>query len=73
MNKDALREKIQQKEGNDYFFVFNGSINQVEKFSGTIIETYPSVFLVETREENPRIKSFSYNDVITSSLEIREK
>jgi uncharacterized protein Veg len=69
MNKDALREKIQQKEGNDYFFVFNGSRNQVEKFSGTIIETYPSVFLVE----NPRIKSFSYNDVITSSLEIREK
>ena len=73
MNKDALREKIQQKEGNDYFFVFNGSRNQVEKFSGTIIETYPSVFLVETREENPRIKSFSYNDFITSSLEIREK
>ena len=73
MNKDALREKIQQKEGNDYFFGFNGSRNQVEKFSGTIIETYPSVFLVETREENPRIKSFSYNDVITSSLEIREK
>lgn len=73
MNKDALREKIQQKEGNDYFFVFNRSRNQVEKFSGTIIETYPSVFLVETREENPRIKSFSYNDVITSSLEIREK
>ena len=73
MNKDALREKIQQKEGNDYFFVFNGSRNQVEKFSGTTIETYPSVFLVETREENPRIKSFSYNDVITSSLEIKEK
>ena len=73
MNKDALREKIQQKEGKDYDFVFNGSRNQVEQFSGTIIETYPSVFLVETREENPRIKSFSYNDVITSSLEIREK
>jgi len=73
MNKEMLREKIREKEGNDYLFIFNGSRNQVEKFSGTIIETYPSVFLVETLEENPRIKSFSYNDIITSSLEIKEK
>ena len=73
MNKEILREKIKAKEGNDYDFVFNGSRNQVEKFSGTIIETFPSVFLIETIEETPRIKSFSYNDIITSSLEIREK
>ena len=72
MNKDALREKIQQKEGNDYFFVFNGSRNQVEKFSGTIIETYPSVFLVETREENPRIKSFSYNPILRNRINLTD-
>ncbi len=73
MNKELLREKIKAKEGNHFDFVFNGSRNQVEKFSGTIIETYPSVFLVETNEDIPRIKSFSYNDVITSNLEMKEK
>ena len=73
MNKELLRIKMAEKKGNNYNFIFNGSRNQVEKFSGTIIDTYPSVFLVETIEENPRIRSFSYNDIITSSLEIKEK
>ena len=73
MNKEILRIKMKEKEGNNYHFIFNGSRNQIEEFSGTITSTYPSVFLVETIEENPRVRSFSYNDIITSSLEIIEK
>ncbi|MBR4617857.1 MAG: Veg family protein [Bacilli bacterium] len=73
MNKELLREKMKEKEGHDYLFIFNGSRNQVEEFEGTITSTYPSVFIVETIEEFPKIRSFSYNDLITSNLEIREK
>ena len=73
MNKELLRIKMKDKKGGCYNFTFNGSRNQIEKFSGEIIDTFPSVFLVRTDEENPRIRSFSYNDVITSSLEIYDK
>ena len=73
MNRTLLRKKIQEKKGNIYKFTFNGSRNQCEKFSGQIIDTYPSVFLIRTYDNNPRIRSFSYNDIITSSLEIHDK
>ena len=73
MNKDILKKKIEELSGKKYKFVFNGSRNQREKFHGTIIKTFPSIFLVETSDKTNRIKSFSYNDVITSSLQIIEK
>ena len=73
MNKEMLREKLSNEQGNNFHFIFNGSRNQTEEFYGTIVDTFQSVFLIEAIEENPRIRSFSYNDIITSSLEIREK
>ena len=73
MNKDLLKSKIDALCGKKYKFIFNGSRNQREKFNGTIVKTFPSIFLVETSDKTGRIKSFSYNDVITSNLQIIEK
>ena len=50
-------------------FKFNGSRNQIVEFDGEIIETYHSIFVVKLVDDN-NIKSFSYSDLITSSLEI---
>lgn len=73
MNKDILKNKIEELRGKKFKFIFNGSRNQREKFHGTIIKTFPSVFLVRTNDKTKRIKSFSYNDVIASNLQIIEK
>ncbi len=73
MNKELLRVKLLDKKGDNLHFIFNGSRNQVEEFNGRIIKAFPSIFLIETEEAIPRIKSFSYNDVITSNLVIQEK
>lgn len=73
MNKEILKQKVEQLKGKQYKFVFNGSRNQKEKFQGIIIKTYPSIFLVQTCDRKTRIISFSYNDVITSNLQICEK
>lgn len=73
MNKEMLKKTINDKKGKSFNFVFNGSRNQIEKFSGKIVDAYSSVFLIKTNEENPRILSFSYNDIISSSLEIYNK
>lgn len=73
MNKEIVRKKIELLIGKRFKFRFNGSRNQYEKFTGIITNTFPSVFIVVTDDENHRIRSFSYNDVITSNLLIFEK
>ena len=69
MNIDIVKEKIDSLRGKNHSFKFNGSRNQIEKFDGIIITTYPAIFIIKTKDDN-KLKAFSYNDVITSSLEV---
>ncbi|MBO5138490.1 MAG: Veg family protein [Bacilli bacterium] len=73
MNIDIVRNDILEKKGSLCQFRFNGSRNQVEKFTGVITSVYPSIFIVESSDSVPKVKSFTYNDIITSSLEIVSK
>ena len=68
MNVDKVRSEVKSKEGKILHFKFNGSRNQIVEFEGEIIETYQAIFVVKLTDNN--IKSFSYSDLITSSLEI---
>lgn len=69
MNIERIRDEVKQQEGKVLHFKFNGSRNQISEFDGKIIETYHSIFVVKLIADD-NIKSFSYNDLITSSLEI---
>ncbi len=69
MNIDKVRNEVKLQEGEILHFKFNGSRNQIVEFDGKIIETYHSIFVVKLVDDN-NIKSFSYSDLITSSLEI---
>ncbi len=69
MNIDIVKEKIDKLRGKTKCFQFNGSRNQIEKFEGVITTTYPAIFIIETNDDN-KVKAFSYNDVITSNLEV---
>lgn len=70
MNIQKIRDALEQSKGIKLRFKFNGSRNQIEKFSGTIENTYNSVFLVKVNNDNEQLRSFSYVDVLTESLEI---
>ena len=70
MNIDIMREKIKEKQGEVLHFKFNGSRNQVEEFKGEIIKTYPAIFLIRLEDNTNKIKSFSYSELVTESLEI---
>ena len=70
MTIEKVKETIQKNEGKKLSFKFNGSRNQIEKFEGKIIETYPKIFVIQLTEENAPRKSFSYSDILTESLEI---
>ena len=73
MNIDIVRNSILQKKGSLCKFKFNGARNQVENFTGTITSVYPAIFIVESDDSIPHVKSFTYNDIITSSLQIISK
>ena len=66
---DKVKEKVESYKDKTIKFKYNGSRNQIEKFEGVITTTYPAIFIIETNDDN-KVKAFSYNDVITSNLEV---
>ena len=70
MNIEKIKNNLENNKGKVLSFKFNGSRNQIEHFKGTIKNTYHYVFLVKVDNENEQIRSFSYSDVLTESLEI---
>ena len=71
MNIEKVRNKINSYKGQTMQFRFNGSRNQVEEFSATIIDTYPSVFIVKLIDTS-LVKSFSYSDVLIRKLVVTQ-
>ena len=67
MNIEKVREKISSYKGQKLQFRFNGSRNQIEEFNATIVDLYPSIFLVKL-EDSKVVKSFSYSDVLIKKL-----
>ncbi len=72
MTIEKVKEMVSRNTNQPLKFKFNGSRNQVEEFSGKIVEAYPAVFIVEVLDATNRRKSFTYSDILTSSLEIIE-
>ena len=69
MNISKIKRDISNIKGKVIHFKYNGIRNQIEEFDGIVENTYNSVFTIKICNKNS-IKSFSYNDVITKSLQI---
>ena len=72
MNIDKIRCFVKENKGNLFLFKFKGTRNQTEEFIGKIVEVYRSVFIIRVNDHTNRIKSFSYNDVLTNNLQMKE-
>lgn len=72
MNISKIRNFITQNKGKEFAFKFKGTRNQIEEFSGEIVEVYRSIFIIKVNDPTKRVKSFSYNDLLTKSLEMKE-
>lgn len=68
MNIDIIKNKIDNKIGNNVKVIYNGSRNRKEEYTGVITETYNYIFIVKM-DSNEK-KSFSYSDVLTNTIEI---
>lgn len=67
MNIETVKNKVSEYKGQTLNFRFNGSRNQIEEFSGVIVETYDYIFTIMIEESN-FLKSFSYSDVLMKKL-----
>lgn len=72
MNISKIRNFITNNKGNLFLFKFKGARNQTEEFIGKITGVYRSIFTVKVNDYTNRTKSYSYNDILTNSLEIKE-
>ena len=70
MNIQKIKSNIENNKGQKFNFRFNGARNQIEEFVGTIESVYNYIFLVKLENDNEQLRSFSYTDVLTESLEI---
>ena len=69
MSVEKIKNFIDENKNQQINFRFNGSRNQIEEFSGKIINTYKSIFIIEV-DGAPITKSFSYTDVLIGNLEL---
>ena len=72
MNIEKIRSLIKSNVGNLYMFKYNGVRNQKEEFIGKIQGAYKSIFTIKINDYTNRIRSFSYSDVLTNTLEMKE-
>jgi len=68
MTLDKIKAMVNQNKGVQHSFRFKGSRNQVDEFEGIITDTYPAIFII--RQNNDKVRSFSYSDLLVESLEI---
>lgn len=70
MNITKIKEEITNNKGKILHFRVNGNRNQIENFSGKIIDVYPKIFLIAINNE---IRSYTYSDILINNLEIIKK
>ena len=68
MNLDYAKNKVKEELGINHKFIYRGARNQMDEFEGKIIKCFPSIFIIETRDNV--IKSFTYNDFIIKNIKI---
>ena len=69
MNIDKVRNYIIDNKNKELNFKYSGTRGFNEEFSGIITNVYTGVFLIKTND-NGRIRSFSYSDILIGNLEI---
>lgn len=68
MTIEKIKSSINNRIGDNIRVVYNGSRNRKEEYSGVITETYNFIFIIKM--ESDEVKSFSYRDVLTNTVEI---
>ena len=68
MTLDRIRNNINDERGSFVKVIYNGGRNKKEEYEGIVTDTYSYIFTVKLSDDS--IKSFSYSDVLTNTVEL---
>lgn len=71
MNIEKVKNELENHLGEVATIKYHLGRNKYEEYNVKIKETYNRVFLVEMEDEDKKVKSFSYSDIITRTLRIK--
>lgn len=70
---DKIKEDIGEHLGEEVKIVFNGGRNRIEEYNAVISQMYDFIFVVKLMNEVNELKSFTYADILTQTIEIYYK
>lgn len=70
---EKIKENMEGHIGEEVKIVFNGGRNRIEEYSAIITQMYNFIFVVKLKNEVNEVKSFTYSDILTQTIEIYYK
>ena len=70
MTIEKIKNNMKDHIGEEIKLKFNGSRNKIEYYNAILKDFYNSVFTVQIKNDYNEVKSFSYKDILTNTLEI---
>lgn len=70
---EKIKENMEEHVGQEVKIIFNSGRNRIEEYNAIITQMYDFVFIVKLRNEINEIKSFTYSDILTQTIEIYYK
>lgn len=70
---EKIREDMEKHVGEEVKIIFNGGRNKTEEFNAIITEMYKFIFVVKLNNDIHELKTFTYSDVLTQTVEIYYK
>ena len=70
MTIKTIKNQIKTNLGKEIKIKLNGSRNKIEYYNAVLKDVYENVFTVQIKNDYNELKSFSYSDVLTNTLEI---
>ena len=68
MNIKSIKNYLKTKIGSNIVIIYYGSRNRKEKYNGVLYKLYGNIFAI--RLCSGEIKSFSYIDILTKTIQI---
>ena len=68
MNLKLIKRYLASRIGSKIVIIYYGSRNKKERYDGILLKIYYNIFTI--RLFNGDIKSFSYNDILTKTIQI---
>jgi uncharacterized protein Veg len=67
---EKIKENMGEHIGEEVKIIFNGGRNRVEEYNAVITQMYNFVFTVQLKNDTNEVKSFTYSDILTQTIEI---